>query len=119
MNDDVDGSSDRLVAQDLILGDIPIVRDLGQIRMADDDQQVEIRLVAVLPIIDPIFARIAAEQDDLVDFAVPPRWLSRPSDRQLELSHQDLHDERELVLLHLRKMIDVRSHECFVPVSHS
>ena len=35
--------------------------------MADDDQQIEIRQVAVLRLIDPVAARIGTEDDDLQD----------------------------------------------------
>jgi hypothetical protein len=46
MHDDVDRPADRSVVQDSIPGDVPVVRDIGHILVADDDQQVEIRLIA-------------------------------------------------------------------------
>nr|WP_228765832.1 hypothetical protein [Sphingopyxis solisilvae] len=81
MDDDVYGSGDCGLAQDLVLGVIPIIGDLGKILMADDNQQVIIRLIAILGLIDPIAARIAAEQDDLADLAVLLPLLRRARDR--------------------------------------
>lgn len=61
VDDEVDGAADREVAQDLFLGGPPVVGDVGQLRMADDDQQVEVRQVAIVGLIDPVVAGIRAE----------------------------------------------------------
>ncbi|GGJ41436.1 hypothetical protein GCM10011393_09500 [Sphingopyxis bauzanensis] len=57
MDDDVDGPRDLRIAQNLILGDIPIFGNIGEIGVADDDQQIIIRLIAILGLVDPIAAR--------------------------------------------------------------
>ena len=56
MDNDVQRPSDIGVAEDLVLGDVPMVGDVGEILMADNDQQVEIGLIAILRLIDPIVA---------------------------------------------------------------
>ena len=70
MHDDVHRPCNRNIAQDLVLSDIPIFRNIGEIGVADDDQQIIVRLIAVLRLVDPVTARIAAEQDDILDLAV-------------------------------------------------
>ena len=55
------GIADIGVAEDLVLGEIPMVGDVGEILMAHDDQQVEIGLIAILRLIDPVVAGIAAK----------------------------------------------------------
>jgi hypothetical protein len=57
VDDDVHGSRDRGIAQDLVLRDIPIIRDLGEVFVADDDQQIIVRLIAVVGLVDPVAAR--------------------------------------------------------------
>src|SRR3546814_6877330 len=64
MDDDVDRPTYIVIVQDLVLGDIPIVRDVRQVGMADDDQQIEIGLIAIFGFIDPIRARIAPKEED-------------------------------------------------------
>ena len=83
------GRAMRGIAQDPVLGDVPVIGDIGQVFVADDDQQIEVGLVAVLRLIDPVVARIAAEQDDLVDLAVALVRLGRARDRLVELLQQD------------------------------
>src|SRR3546814_2880440 len=41
MHDDIDGAPDARVAQDFGFGDIPVMRDVGQIAMADDNRAEE------------------------------------------------------------------------------
>ena len=70
MHDDVHRPRDRSIAQDLVLRDIPTVRDIGEVGVADDDQQIIIGLIAILRLVDPVAARIAAKKDNFLDFAV-------------------------------------------------
>src|SRR3546814_3021618 len=70
MDDDVHRPLDFGVAQNAVLGDIPIVRDIGEVLMIDHHQQIEIGLIAVLGLIHPIIPRIGAEEDDLEDLAI-------------------------------------------------
>ena len=58
MDDDVHRPPDLGVPQDAVLGDVPIMGDVGEIVMIDDNKEVEIRLVAVLRLIDPIVTRV-------------------------------------------------------------
>src|SRR5690606_2071048 len=44
--------------------------EVGQVLVVHDDQQVEVREVAPHRIMDPVAARVAAEQDDLEDATV-------------------------------------------------
>src|SRR3546814_7450114 len=53
MDDDVHRPLDFGVAQNAVLGDIPIVRDIGEVLMIDHHQQIEIGLIAVLGLIHP------------------------------------------------------------------
>src|SRR3546814_10955249 len=66
-----DRTGDGRVARDPVLGDIPVVGDVGEILVADDDQQIEVGLIAVLGLVHPVIAGVGAEQDDLVDLAAP------------------------------------------------
>jgi len=77
VDDDVDRARDAGVARDPVLGDVPVIGDIGEVFMTDDDQQVEIGLVAVGRFVDPVVACVAAEQDDLVDLAVALVRLGR------------------------------------------
>jgi hypothetical protein len=110
MDDDVDWPADRRIAKDPVLGDIPVIGDLGEVAVTDDDQQVEVGLIAILGLVDPIVPSVAPEQDDLVDLAVAPPRLGRARARLPELVHQHPDDPRELVLLALRKIVDAAAH---------
>ncbi|MNV21537.1 hypothetical protein D3C71_1124750 [compost metagenome] len=105
MNDDVDGPTDIGVAQDRVLRVPPVVGDVGQLLMADDDQQVEIRQVAVLRLIDPVGARIGAEQDDLQHHPAGPPFLRAAAPAvlgRLEPGQQRIPHALKLALLPLR-----------------
>ena len=92
---------------------------VGQPLVVDDDQQVEVGLVALgrVRLVDPAAARIGAVKDDLEDAALLLPVLGRKRARLLEFLEQDLHHALELALLGRRKMIEVGAHEMFVPVS--
>jgi hypothetical protein len=78
--------------------------------VADDDQQVEVGLVTVLGLVDPVAPRIGAEQDDLVDFAAALVRLSAARDRLVEFLEQDVAHAFQLVLLALGEVIKVGAH---------
>src|SRR3546814_16052686 len=78
--------------------------------MADDDQQVIIRLIAILGFVDPVAARIAAEQDDLPDLAVLLPRLRGARDRDGKFVHQYLRRARQFFLLRGWEMINIVSH---------
>jgi DNA-binding protein H-NS len=49
----------RGTAQDPVLGDVPVIGDLGEVGVAYDDEQIVIGLIAVLRLVDPVVAGIA------------------------------------------------------------
>src|SRR3546814_3761449 len=62
--------TDTLFPYTTLFRSVPIFGNIGEVGVADDDQQIKIGLIAVLRIIDPVAATITAEQDDLLDLAV-------------------------------------------------
>src|SRR3546814_2424005 len=92
------GPRDRSIAQDLVLGDVPIFGNIGEVGVADDDQQIKIGLIAVLRIIDPVAANITAEQDDLLDLAVLLPRLRRARGRNGKFVHQNPRRARQFSL---------------------
>ncbi|MNS73915.1 hypothetical protein D3C72_1073740 [compost metagenome] len=114
MNDDVDGPTDGGVAQDRVFRVPPVVSDVGQLLMADDNQQIEVGKVAVLWLIDPVSARIRAEEDDLQHHpAAPPLLRAAPAAvlGSLETGQQRVPHALKLALLPLREMVQIRPHE--------
>ena len=82
--------------------------------MADDDEQVEVGEIAVVWLVDPVRARIAAEQNDLQDLtALAPlrRAAGALTQGGLEFGQQGRADVRELLLLTLRQMVEGRLHQ--------
>src|SRR3546814_7390201 len=71
MDDEVDGRAQRLLdrvgADQLLLGLGPIGGAIGQLLLADDDENVVIRFILVSRQrrIDPVAACVAAAEDDL------------------------------------------------------
>jgi len=57
VNDDVDRAPDRGIAQDPVLGDIPMIGNVGEILVTDDNQEIKVRLIAFLGRVDPVAAR--------------------------------------------------------------
>ncbi len=77
--------------------------------MADDDEQIEVGQIAVVGLVDPVVAGVAAEQDDLQDFAALPPIRGAAgalAQRALEIVQQGRADMRELLLLAIRKMVE-------------
>ncbi|MNX56462.1 hypothetical protein D3C86_872560 [compost metagenome] len=113
MDDDVDGPTDGGIAQDLILGVPPVVGDVGHLRIVDHDQQIKIRQVAVLRLIDPVAPRIGTEENDLQHHpAAPPLLRTAPAAvlGRLEPGQQSVAHALKLALLPLRKMMQIRPH---------
>ena len=52
---------DRAGMQDVILGDVPVDRHLGQFGLVDDDQQIVILRVAPLGVLHPVVAGMPAD----------------------------------------------------------
>ncbi len=86
------------------------MRDIGQVAVIDDHEQIEIRLIAILRLVDPIIARIAAEQDDLQDLAVLARRRGRLGDGLGKLVHQHALHAFQFAPLRRGQMIDILSH---------
>src|SRR3546814_1419348 len=96
----------------LVLVDLPIFGNIGDVGVADDDQQIKIGLIAVLRIIDPVAATITAEQDDLLDLAVLLPRLRRARGRNGKFVHQNPRRARQFFLLRRGQMVDIiRSEE--------
>ncbi|WP_343615817.1 hypothetical protein [Novosphingobium sp.] len=57
--------------------------------MADHDQPIKIRLIAILRLINPIATHVATEQDDFEDTSAFPLWLISAVDCLGELGHQE------------------------------
>src|SRR3546814_3712200 len=85
----------KLLEQPLIgLG--PEFRHIGELLAVDDDKQVEVREVASDRVLDPVAARVAAEQDDL-EQPVTAQVRHRPAgDRERESLADQVDDEGEL-----------------------
>ena len=73
VDDEVDRGLERLVdrqfADEPVIELAPEIDLLGEPFVVDDDQQVEVRAIALgrMRLIDPAAARVAAVEDDLVD----------------------------------------------------
>src|SRR3546814_1317282 len=80
--------------------------------MIDDDEEVEVGLVALggMRLIDPSPARIASIEDDLEDARLLLPGGGRNRGRVAELLEQDLHDALQLALLGGREMIKAGFH---------
>ncbi|MNJ51054.1 hypothetical protein D3C77_463470 [compost metagenome] len=76
--------------QEAFVGGFPELQ-VGQVFMVDDDEQVEVGEVTADGIVDPVAARIAAEQDDLQDLAVAQAGSLSRRDRLGEGFAQDGH----------------------------
>src|SRR5579872_1939012 len=76
----------------------PELRPVGQIFMADDNQQVEVGIIATYRIIDPVAAGIASEQDDLEDLAVAEALHGAARDRFSKTLANQLDDVLKLAL---------------------
>ena len=106
----IDGSRDCRVALDFVLRYIPIFSDVGQVFVTGDDENVEVGLVSVLWLIDPVSPTVAAKKNNRLDLAVLLPGLRRPRNRDAEFVQQDLRHARQLFLLDHGEMIDVFSH---------
>jgi hypothetical protein len=77
VNDEVDGRSQRLGDRQLpvepVVGAGPEFRPVGQLLMIDDDEEIEIGLVALggVRLVDPAAAGVASVENDLEDWAPP------------------------------------------------
>ncbi len=88
-----------------------IITNIGEIGVADDDQQIIIRLIAILGFIDSVAARIAAEQNDFLYFAVLLPRLRRARGRDGKFVHQSPRRSRQFFLLRLRMVINFVLHK--------
>ena len=89
----------------------PVGHAVGQLGLVDDDQEVEVGLVALggVRLVDPAAPRVAAVEDDLAD----PRLAAvagRLGIRILELLEQERHHPLELAPLRVGQMIEVGTH---------
>ena len=114
VDDDVDDAADGRVALDAVLGHVPVVGRFRQLLVTDDDQDVEVGLVAGVRRIDPVLAGIGTEQDDLEDAAVATPGLGRAAagvDGAVEFLEQDRLDPLQFALLPLGQVIQVDLHD--------
>jgi hypothetical protein len=93
----------------LLLGFRPEFGDVGQLLAVDDDQQVIIGEIAPDRILDPIAARVAAEQYDLEQLAAAKLWHGAPGDREGEPLAHAIDHERQLMPL-LGEMVKIALH---------
>jgi hypothetical protein len=103
---------DRQFAVEPVLGGGPEFDAVGEPVVVDDDQQVEVRLVAFggMGLIDPSAARIAAVENDLEDAPLLLPVRGRNGGRVAEFLEQDLDDTLKLALLGWRQMIEAGPH---------
>ena len=85
--------------------------------MTDDDENVEVGLVSVFWLIDPVSPTVAAKKNNRLDLAVLFPGLCRPRNRGSEFVHQDLPHTRQFFLLDYGEMIDVFSHAAILAIS--
>jgi hypothetical protein len=96
---------DAIIAEEPVLGLVPVIDQIGQPLVVDDDEDVVIRIIAANRIGDPVAARIASVEDDLENAALLLPLLRRKRSRVLELGEEDFDDAREVLLLAARKMV--------------
>ena len=90
MDDEVDGRAkrlgDRQLANEPVLGLLPIADTVGQALIVDDIQKIEVRLVAPghVRLIDPAAAGVRTVEDDLENAALLLPVLGRKRDRLAE-----------------------------------
>ena len=87
-----------IIAQEAVLGLVPIVDGIGQPFVVDDDEDIIIGVIAALGIGDPVAARVAAVEDDLEDAALLLPFLRRKRRRVFELGEEDFDDAREVFM---------------------
>src|SRR3546814_12006501 len=80
--------------------------------MADDDQQIEIGLIAIFGFIDPIRARIAPKEDDLEDPAIALPGLACPRGRLGTFAKENFLDPLQLAALDIRPVIKRSEERC-------
>lgn len=78
--------------------------------MSDDNQQVIVRLIAVLRFVHPVVTCVASKQDDLQYPPIFLPWLCRTRSRLGKLTHQQLLYPLQFALLDRRQMINIGSH---------
>ena len=100
----------RQFGEQPVLGLRPELGNVGQILVVDNDQQIEVRIVASDRILDPVAPGIASEQDDLQKLAVAKARLGAMRNRRRESIADNLDDARQLPLLGVRKMADIGPH---------
>src|SRR3546814_17692852 len=89
-----------------------LFRSLGQPLVVDDDQEIEVRAIALggVRFVDPAAARITAIQDDLVDPALLLPGHGAECECILEFLEDDLLHALELALLVRRELIEIGFH---------
>lgn len=115
VDDEVDRRSKRLGDAKFLVEPVfsfgPIFDAVGNVLPVDDDEQIEVGLIALggMWFVDPATTRVAAVQNDLEDSTS----LALAGGERLhivELFEQDLQHAFEFALLVGRKMIEVSSH---------
>ena len=110
VDDDIHRTSDRRIAQDSVFRNEPVLGNIGQILVTDDDQDIVVGLVSVLRLIDPVISSVTAEQDYVLDPAVLLPRLRCARGRECELIHQNLLHALQLILLSREEMVRVVPH---------
>src|SRR3546814_729601 len=106
------GLVDRQLANEPVVQLEPKIDLLGQSLVVDDDEQIEVRPIALggVRLIDPAATRIAAIEDDLVDPALLLPAHRAERERVLKLFEDDLLHAFKFALLVRWKMIEVGFH---------
>jgi len=113
----VEGLGDDQLAQQAILGAGPELDAIGEALVADDDEQVDIRAVALggVGLVDEGAARVGAVEDDLGDAALLLPVVAAERDGVAKLLEDDLDDPFQLALLVRGKMIYAGAHRMSDP----
>jgi hypothetical protein len=116
VDDEVDRRAQRLrdrkFAVEPVLGGRPEFDAIGQLVVVDDDEQIEVGLIALggVRFIDPAAARIAAVEDDLENARVLLPVGRRDRGCVAEFLEQNLDDALQLALLGRWKMVETGLH---------
>lgn len=103
-------AGDGQLAHEPLAGLVPKFGRIGDGLVVDDDEQVIIRDIAIGAILDPIAARIGAEQDQLEDATRLACGGELGFHRILKFVEQDAGDALQLAALDGGQMIEIGAH---------